>query len=247
MESAILLCKRGDISALNYLSSVLEKTKEIKIINRIILGIIDIGIPAIPVLIKSFPKTSHVSEHYHVQSNFEWGIIHATPIESRNARLSDVKFDPVLKILRKTFGNYLIIENVSGDYKHYYIHNSGSNEIYGNINTRYTIYWGAHTLNMITGKDFGVDQEKWQEWWNQVSKKEEFSNTISEIKSVDDNKPQIQTSEGNLELDALTTIILNTGKEFIGVLKEISSNGFVLDIGGSRITFNKSAIKSIVQ
>ena len=66
-------------------------------------------------------------------------------------------------------------------------------------------------------------------------------------KPVDTDKQESETSEKDLKTGYQTRIILNSGKEFNGVLVEYSDDKLILDIKGSRITFAKNAIQNIIQ
>ena len=250
VESAILLCKKGDLSVLNYLSSLFEKTDDIEIIARLLTGIIEIGVPATPVLIESFPKTTYSGDYSYKKLKSQSGVIRYSVIERRRAGASDTRYFPEIKNLQDIFGDYLTIDAVSGNYAHYKI--GEAYDIIVNMYARYSIYWGAYLLNKITGNDLGPEKENWQKWWKELSKKDETSsNTISQKESIKEtvnvNKTNTNFSENDLKLNSQTTIILNTGKEFVGILTEISSESYIIDVGGNSITFYKNAIKNISQ
>ena len=119
-----------------------------------------------------------------------------------------------------------------------------------NISVIHTVYFGAHALSAISGRQFGTDGNRWLEWWNNGGKNAETgSSAIPASSSFTAASPgtQARLRSGQLfseiVLHGKYHMYLSTGDDLVGRVESKDEESLILETGdGKAYTFRPSII-----
>ncbi|MBN1579023.1 MAG: SUMF1/EgtB/PvdO family nonheme iron enzyme [Chitinispirillaceae bacterium] len=108
-----------------------------------------------------------------------------------------------------------------------------------NISVTHTVYFGAYALTAITGEQFGVDREKWQQWWKNTPAAPAPATTAA--------RPSGRLRNGQLFSDIVLRgkyrMFLSTGDNLVGRIEAKDDTSLILETSdGKAYTFRPSII-----
>lgn len=121
--------------------------------------------PLLPILISSFPKAIHVTEvknvRYNGEGTFDDWVYTYVAGEKNKFLLASPLFDyNTMMLLEKCIGSSHEVTRLSGEPV------SKPTKEAVNIAVTHTLYPAAYVLAALTGEIHGIEQNRWQEWWN---------------------------------------------------------------------------------
>ncbi|MBN1308925.1 MAG: SUMF1/EgtB/PvdO family nonheme iron enzyme [Chitinispirillaceae bacterium] len=107
-----------------------------------------------------------------------------------------------------------------------------------NISVTHTVYFGAYALTAITGEQFGIDREKWQQWW----KGGVATATAAPARSALERLRSGQLFS-DIILHGTYRMFLSTGDELTGRVEAKSDTSLIVETtDGKAYTFRPSII-----
>jgi hypothetical protein len=170
----------GEINAKEAIPILIEKFPHLKEVQKVIIyektfqrgsGIYDYKV--IDRRIIRIKINADFNDPKTLPQNGGWYTIATNSLSKRFGEINAITTNiidsiPEIQMLKNKYNNYIeIADTVDLYHAEYYFTSFNQNSVYDYLYVPYIIYSGAYSLHLLTGLDFGNDQNKWKNWWNQ--------------------------------------------------------------------------------